>query len=116
MNVPKANLPSWNIKSYVSKVRRDFNVVPKWFSGNQLKLIYTKNANSVTRSQEKKIDSNSGLENTSVDFDTLNYRVTQKKVSIIMRQVMNLNEKLIFQQILVIMTHDTVTFTPEIFL
>ena len=37
MNALKSTLPSLNIEFYGSKVRDDYNGVPMWFNGNQLR-------------------------------------------------------------------------------
>ena len=42
LNVFRGTLLSLNIDCYEWKGRGNFNVVPMWFSGNQLLLIYSK--------------------------------------------------------------------------
>ena len=62
--------------------------------------------------KNRKIHMNTEKENATVDFNALNH---PEKVSINTAQVMALNEKRNFSQILVIMTHRALTFPRNIF-
>ena len=61
--------------------------------------------------KKKKVDSNPWRENTTLNFI---HQITQNKVSIHTTQVINLNGKVVFPQMLMMKSHRTVTFPLEI--
>ena len=47
MNIFEVILTSFNIEFYRLKVRGDYNIIPKWFSRNQLPLSMENNSEAV---------------------------------------------------------------------
>ena len=111
LNALRATLPSLNIECSGWKVRRNYNGVTMWFSGNQVppsmansnetdmqkksSLKYKQINPQITTivTQNKKVDSNKETENTNVDLNTSKY--PEESISTY-RIVMNLDGKVIF--------------------
>ena len=87
--------------------------LPSMVNSNETKLY--KKASLKQKQKRPKIHNNTQTENPSVDFNMLNY--PEESINTYHNtKVMNLSEKMIFPQILVIMIHRVLTFPLEIFL